>query len=101
MIIWSGYGFLVAVIIFGSSFLMELATEGYTGDGKFYQDSTWAFPTALVIAGILVYVSDRWLKPDPGVQNSLFFIPMKWWTPLLGLVAFVMFVYAIVTRALG
>lgn len=101
MIIWSGWGFMVAVIVFGCSFLMELATEGYTGDEQFYQDSTWAFPMALVLAGILVYVCDRWIKPGQGVQNSLFFIPMKWWTPLLSLIAFVTIMYRIANKAPG
>jgi hypothetical protein len=101
MIIWSGWGFLVAVVVFGCCFLMEIATEGYTGDDKFYQDSAWAFPMALVAAAILVYICDRMIKPDSGVQNSLFFIPMKWWTPLLGLIAFATIVYRVANKAPG
>jgi hypothetical protein len=93
VIIWSGYGFLVAVIVFGSSLLMELLTEKWTGDDNFYQNSAWALPVALVIAGLLSWLCDRILRPAPGVQNSLFFVPMKWWAPLLFVIALAILIF--------
>ncbi|MEX0641935.1 MAG: hypothetical protein WD468_04500 [Pirellulales bacterium] len=93
MIIWSGYGYLVAVIVFGTSLLMEVLTERWTGDDNFYQTSTWALPAALVIAGMVSWLCDWLLKPEPGVQNSLFFVPMKWWAPLLFVIAIAMLIF--------
>ena len=80
---------------------MEFGIEYVTGDDEFYQKSTWALPLALIIAGVLVYVADRWVRPAPGIQNSLFFIPMKWWTPLLVLIAVVMMMYQVLIAAPG
>ena len=37
MIIWSGHGYLVAVFVFGASFLMEYTTEAVFKDENFYQ----------------------------------------------------------------
>jgi hypothetical protein len=35
MIIWSGWGFLVAVIAFSASLAMEVVTEALVGDDRF------------------------------------------------------------------
>ena len=86
MIIWSGFGFLVAVIVFGCSLLMELITESFMKDDQFYQKSAWAFPLALILAGGLTFACDTMLRSRTPGQNSLFFIPMKWWGPLLAVI---------------
>jgi hypothetical protein len=83
----------LAVIAFGSSLIMEVLSEKWTGDDDFYQNSSWALPVALVIAGLLSWLCDTLLKPTPGVQNSLFFVPMKWWAPLLFVIAIMILIH--------
>jgi len=87
MIIWTGWGLLVAVFAFGSSLLMELITEKVTGDDDFYQTESWPLPVALIIAGVLTYIGDRLTHPDNAKYNTLFFIPMKYWAPILFIIA--------------
>jgi hypothetical protein len=93
MLIWSGWGFLVAVIVFGCSLVMEIFTENVTGNEEFYQDTTWPMPVALIIAGIITFVCDRLVSPKDANYNTLFFIPMKWWAPLLFVIALGILIY--------
>jgi hypothetical protein len=93
MVIWSRWGFLVAVIVFGSALMMEIITENITGDDAFYQETTWPLPLALIIAGMITFVCDRFVSPKDTSYNTLFFIPMKWWAPLLFIIALGILIY--------
>ena len=93
MIIWSGLGFLVAVITFGACLIMNFVLDEQFGKG-FYSSHLWAVGTALVIGGLLSSVVGFLLKSrkDREVvdvetgermvinlsQHSFFFIPMHW-----------------------
>lgn len=80
MIVWSGHGYLVVVIVFVSSLLMEMATENSTGNDEFYQQNAYALPAALLIAAGLIFALDRLVFSEDSSQHTLFFIPMKWWS---------------------
>jgi hypothetical protein len=56
MIIWRGWGFLVAVFAFGASLVTELVTESVTGDDGFYQREAWPLALASVVAGIVTWL---------------------------------------------
>jgi hypothetical protein len=56
VIIWSGYGYLVAVFVFAVSLLMEIAVESATGDDGFYQREAWPFALAMATASVLCLV---------------------------------------------
>jgi hypothetical protein len=101
MIIWSGLGFIVAVVVFGCSLAMEFATESITGDDQFYQKSGWAFPLALIIAGMVTFAADRWIVRNREGDHSLFFIPTRWWAPILFVIAVVVVIYDLASRAPG
>jgi hypothetical protein len=54
VIIWSGWGFLVAVIVFGASLATELVTEA-VGDDRFYQTQAWPLALALILSGVTIW----------------------------------------------
>jgi hypothetical protein len=89
MVIWSGKGFIVAALVFGCSLLMEAASEHLMENDDFYQQSAWAFPVAMITAGVLTAVVAFTLIPRHETNHhTLFFIPVIWWSlilPLIGL----------------
>ncbi|HEX7186242.1 MAG TPA: hypothetical protein VF756_30735 [Thermoanaerobaculia bacterium] len=90
MIIWSEWGFLVAVIVFVSSLLMEIAVESRFNDDSYYQTQAWPLALALVIAGAICWFWGKGLN-QAGSRHRLFFIPMQYWGPILGVIAVVVF----------
>ena len=98
MIIWSGWGFLVAVIVFGASLAMELVTEALVEDDRFYQVQAWPLALALALSGVLIWGVGKYLHARGarvvidkataqeltiGGQHRFFFIPMHCWGPVL------------------
>ncbi len=98
MIIWRGWGFLVAVFVFGASLAMELVTESLTGDDDLYQTQAWPLALALVAAGIATWFVGKYLNAKGartvidkatgkeltiGGRHDFFFIPMHYWGPAL------------------
>ena len=106
MIIWSGHGYLVAVLVFVVSLLMELGTESAFGDEAFYQREAWPLASALLIAGALSFAIGLALNRErirvdpitldefvvPPGNHSLFFIKMQWWGPILLVISVIVFV---------
>ena len=97
MIIWNGWGFLVAVIGFGCFFLAELITETAFNDDTYYQTHGWPKLVACIVAAVMVFPIGLWLNHrgarrliDPETNeevvlkndHSLFFIPMQYWGPI-------------------
>jgi hypothetical protein len=98
MIIWRGWGFLVAVFAFGASLAMELITESMTGDDDFYQKEAWPLALALVVAGVVTWfvgkklnargartVIDKATGRELTIDGShtFFFVPMHYWAVVL------------------
>jgi hypothetical protein len=94
MIIWRGWGFLVAVFVFGVSLAMELITESATGDREFYQRHAWPLALAFLIAGAITWFAGTALNArgartviDKATgreytidgRHSFFFVPMQYW----------------------
>jgi hypothetical protein len=94
MIIWKGFGFLVAVIGFGSLVLAELISERITGNDQFYQQNGWVILIGMLVAAALTYGLHRLLllqkqrvvvDKETGEElvlssgHSLFFVPVRWW----------------------
>lgn len=104
MMIWSGLGFLVAVITFGCALGTEALVEAWFQDDHYYQSHGWPKFVAFVVAAVIVGVVGWTLKRrqgkvliDPetgdevivGVDNTFFFIPMEYWAPILLVLAVV------------
>jgi hypothetical protein len=103
MIIWSGLGFLVAVIVFAFCLGIEAAVSSLTGGSDFYRQAIWPIPLALVLSGAVCWFLGRRLNKPGGktyidketgeeviLQNkrhSLFFIRMDYWGPILIIIA--------------
>ncbi|MGC3957599.1 MAG: hypothetical protein QM813_06450 [Verrucomicrobiota bacterium] len=94
MIIWSGFGFLVAVVGFAALIFTEVISEKITGDDQFYQQHGWVILIGMLVAAALTYGLHRLLLLQKGravidkqtgqeivlrPNHSLFFIPVKWW----------------------
>jgi hypothetical protein len=98
MIIWQGKGYLIAVVIFLISLTMQLATNYITHSESYYKEAPWPLTIALVIAGIIVLVIDRYVLNEHSQvlidkatgnevelkkSHTLFFIPFKYWPYIL------------------
>ena len=93
MVIWSGLGFLVAVITFGSCLMFNFLLDAQFGEG-YYSSHQWAIGAALIIGGIissgigftLKGRSDRYVVDEAtgermvinNSNHSFYFIPMHW-----------------------
>jgi hypothetical protein len=97
MIIWSGWGFLVAIVGIGCLVLTELGVEAAMNDDKFYQNNGWPKLVAFLVAAVIAWPLGRALNrgqserelidPNTGERvvmksgggHSLFFIPVEYW----------------------
>ncbi len=104
MIIWSGWGGLVALITFLCALTTEWLVEMQTKDRDYFQREGWPFMVAMLVAAIIVWPLSKYLnrKNEPrelidpqsgervivesGGGNSLFFIPMEYWSYILALI---------------
>jgi hypothetical protein len=107
MIIWSGWGFLVAVIAFSASLVMEVVTEALVGDDRFYQARAWPLALALALSGVIIWKLGKYLHARGarvvidratgqeltiGGQHRFFFVPMHYWGPVLIALSMVPFI---------
>ena len=97
-IIWSGKGFLVAVFTYGCSLVANLITNFVTGSGAYWVAHKWPFAVSLFVSAVPCWVVGRAIQnrnarvlvdPKTGEEvvlrepHTLFFVPMKWWAPIL------------------
>lgn len=105
MLIWNGWGFLVAVVVFGCSFLTEISVETVMKDDRYYQTHGWPLFVAFLVAATIVWPLGRALNRsrsvgapggphtggrvvlEPGGGHTFFFIPVEYWAPLLAVIA--------------
>ena len=108
MLVWNGKGYLVAVIAFVAAFGAEYLSEAYFADQTYYQTHGWPLAAALVVAGIISWILGSYLRGKNsrtvidkatgqemtiGGEDALFFIPMRYWGPILALVGFGVLIY--------
>lgn len=100
MIISSGYGYFVAVVIVICIMLTQLLTDGITRDHHYYQKHGWPKLLGFWIAAVIVWPLGRslncekqkdyydpwnWVESimsfgnDKPVRHTFFFIPMQYW----------------------
>jgi hypothetical protein len=107
MIIWNGWGFLVAMFVFGCSLCANLISNSVTGTETYWDQHKWPLGVSLLVAAILSWSVGRYLASrkartlvDKATGNelviepyhALFFIRMHWWGPILGAVGVVLVV---------
>lgn len=104
MIIWSGWGFLVAIILFVNSLIGELLCRAITGNSEYYQQNSWPLTVVLILTGVICWFLGKYLNRTNdkiyidkqtgeevrlSKKNRLFFIKMEYWGPILGIIGLV------------
>ena len=98
LIVWRGLGYLVAVIVFGSSLAMNLIFNAAIGE-RYYDRHKWPCALSFVFSALILWFlgnhlrqrSDRIVVDKESgeefvvnqSEHSLFFIPVHLWTPIL------------------
>ena len=98
MIIWSGFGILVPVIMAVCALLTQLLIDGALHDDKYYDTHAWPATVAMMVTALFVWLLSRRLSQQPGrrlvdpatgkdvilqPRHSLFFVPLRYWPPIL------------------
>jgi hypothetical protein len=98
MIIWTGVGFIVAVVAFLMLVLTEFSVEALFRDESYYQSHGWPKLLAFAVAGFIVLVLGKLLNKKEGKvlieketgkelvlkkKHSLFFIDIEYWGYIL------------------
>jgi hypothetical protein len=78
MIIWSGWGILVAVIGFACFVLTEFAVGSVMQDDRYYRNNGWPKLVGFAVAAVITWFVGRAFNRNSG-RHSLFFIPMEYW----------------------
>lgn len=100
MLIWSGWGGLVFLIIFLNSFITEKIVENITKNEYFYQENPIPLIFSIYISSIIIYFLGKWLnknkvktyiEKDTGneviSQHTFFFIKMEYWSFIIFVIA--------------
>ncbi|MCI0459403.1 MAG: hypothetical protein L0Z62_20830 [Gemmataceae bacterium] len=100
MIIWSGWGFLVAVIGLACLVATQLGVNAAMQDDQYYQTNGWPKLVGLFLVAALLWPVGRTLNRqrqerelvDPatgervvlhsGGGHTFFFIPVEYWAPI-------------------
>jgi hypothetical protein len=99
MIIWSGYGFLVFVIVFINSLIANLITNWVIKEDDFYSKNLTPLGISFMVSGVVLLILtdyfDKKKKEGKGTrvfeakmiaagdQNKLFFIPFRYWSYII------------------
>ncbi len=108
MVIWNGKGYLIAVIVFIAALAAEYLSESYFSDSNYYQAHGWPLAAALLAAGIISWFLGSYLhrknsrtvidkatgqEMTIGGNDALFFVPMRYWGPILAAIAVAVVAY--------
>ncbi|MEP6846760.1 MAG: hypothetical protein ABI861_12185 [Panacibacter sp.] len=72
MIIWSGYGFLVGVIVFVDSLIAELITRLISGDNHFYNKNSIPFGCSLLLSGVIIFLLHNYFDNKKKEQKGTY-----------------------------
>lgn len=110
MIVWSGLGFLTAIIVLACLVGVEHATESWFNDPRYYQANGWPKLAGLLVSAVIVWFVGNYLNrrgdrilvdPKTGEQvvldarHTFFFIPMQYFAPVLAVLAVVFMFFGI------
>jgi hypothetical protein len=97
MIVWRGWGVIVAVVVFACCLGANLLANAFGGAG-YWDSHSWPLASALIIAGGLIVAIDLFLSKAPArtltdnqggeqvlvrKRNDFFFLAMKWWGAIM------------------
>lgn len=114
MIIWSGYGFLVFVIVFINSLIANFITDYVTKDESFYDRNLLPLGISFLISALTIkFLSDYFNKKksqnkgtyvfdkvtiSKGNENRLFFIPFTYWTYIMATLGLAVILYQLLAK---
>jgi len=111
MIIWSGLGFLVAIILIVTTLLASIITGTITGNDSYFKDNSMPFVISLFISCAIIYFLGKWLNTrktktyiDKGTgkeiifknNHGFFFIRMEYW----GIIIFILTIILLIKEQL-
>jgi len=109
MIIWSGYGFVVFIVVFLDSLFAEMISESITNDENYYQANLIPLGCSLLVSAIVVkIISDFLIRRNMkkvssdektvsiGKEHRLFFIPLFYWSLILMILGLGFIIYQLV-----
>ena len=104
MLIWTGWGWLVPVIVFVVSLLTQVTSQEVTGQDQIYQEQPWLFAMSTLVSGGIVWFLAKYFDKKKGrvvidketgqeimlrSSDALFFVPLRFWAfilPVIGIV---------------
>ena len=99
MIIWTGRGIFVVFITMGSLIGVNCAANVISGTRSYWETHHWLMGLAFLLSGVACWLLGQSHHREPGrvlmdpqtgeqvtirPSNTLFFIPTRWWGPILG-----------------
>ncbi len=105
MIVWTGSGFLIAIVGILTMVFAQLLGNNISGSATFYQENPWLILAAMFVSAVLTYIMNiTFLKPtsivvadvETGkerrlkIRHTLLFISTKWWPAIFMLVGIVL-----------
>jgi hypothetical protein len=97
-VIWKGWGYLVIVFVVINALLAQFLTDSISGSKAYWAVHKWPITAALFVSALECWlVGNKLYNRKARVlvdletskrvtfrqEHSFFFIPMKWWGPLL------------------
>lgn len=106
MFIWSGFGFLVPLILIINTVLLQFFINNIFNNPSFYQQHIWPHSLTLCITGIFCYILSCFFKRKKKVyidtetkenviltkKHGFFFIDIKYWAiilPAIGIISLI------------
>ncbi len=114
MVIWSGYGFLVFIIVFLDSLVVNFITNILTKNDNFYDENVIPLGVSFLLSALIIklfwnyfnkkkqqnkgtYVFDK-VTIAGGDQNSMFFIPFRYWTYIMTCLGIIVILYQLLVK---
>lgn len=109
MIIWSGYGFIVIIIVFVNSLLANFITDWVTKNEAFYSTNMIPLGISFLVSGVTLLILtdyfDKKKKEGKGTRvfeaeliaagdaNRFFFIPFRYWSYIVSTIGTGLIIY--------
>lgn len=84
MIIWSGYGFVVILVVFFFGLSAEWILEWFFQDDQFYQTHDLIRNSLLFYPALILFFLGKWMNRKHPSRHTLFFIPVEYWGIIVG-----------------
>ncbi|ANI88516.1 hypothetical protein A9P82_03900 [Arachidicoccus ginsenosidimutans] len=114
MIIWSGYGFLVFVIVFIDSLIANFISDSITKDENFYSENLIPLGVSFLFSALVIMLFSKYFDKRKsegkgtrvfdkvtiakGNRNRLFFIPFQYWSYIMTCLGLGVILYQLIKK---